>query len=70
MAAQVHEGEEAKKPVVIGVEIAVLERDVLAVPEALGELAPLRSAASKEIICLKGLTFTESSSFKTSSLKE
>lgn len=38
VSAQVHECEEAEQTVIVCIEISVLERLVLAVPESLGEL--------------------------------
>ena len=45
MTAQVHEGEESQQSVVIGIEVSVLERLVLRLPECLDEFAALVVAA-------------------------
>ena len=40
-----HEGEEAEKSVVVGIEVAILEGDVLGVPESIDKLLALVVAA-------------------------
>ena len=41
MAAQVHEGKEAEQSVVVGIEVAVLERFMLGIPEGVHKLLAL-----------------------------
>ena len=41
VAAQVHEGKEAEQTVVVGIEVAVVERNVLGIPKGINKLLAL-----------------------------
>ena len=45
VSAQVHEREQAKKPIVIGIEIAIFKRHMLSVPECIDKLLAFSMAA-------------------------